>query len=76
MIYKIFHDKKLYFKDLKPYDGPVTLMNRPNMTIFQMMDKHLIEIDGKYYEINEVIYDEIAYSFSDFAKKYLDVYDF
>ena len=76
MEYKIFRGEKLYFKDLKPYFGPVTLMYRPNMTIFTMMGKYLIEMDGMYYEINEVEFEGTTYSFKDFQKKFLDVYDF
>ncbi len=76
MLEKDFKGNKLYFTKVRDYIGPVTLMYRPNKTIFQIMDNYVIEYDGRYYIIDEVKYQNVNYSFSDFVLAYPDVLGF
>lgn len=73
---KEFRGETLYFKVLEPYDGPITLMYRPEKTIFAGYNCYVVEIKGQYYQLLKVEYLGKEYDILAFIHQYPDVLEF
>ncbi len=73
MEFKFYNGEKLYFSKLVEYDGPITLAYYPNKTIINIMGKYIINIDAKYFEVLEVIYQSQKYNFDLFVKLHKNI---
>lgn len=70
---KLFKGKKLEFIKYESYVGPIVLMYCPPQTILRCQDKYVVDIDGKYYTLLEVKYEDKLYKMADFVKIWPDV---
>lgn len=66
-----FNNKKLVLKNIKPYNGIITLQYLPNGGIQMIRDnKMIVNFNNTFYYTEEVNYDNEDYSIIEFNKMF------